>query len=74
MATSVNGIELRLDASILKGYGELLTLTEGNHIILRAVENDDGRIVLIQIGGYAQRAVFVGGFLFRDTAQQHLFG
>ena len=58
MATSVNGIKLRLDTSILKGHRELLSLTEGNDIILRAMENDDGRIVLVQIRGNTQRAVF----------------
>ena len=51
---------LRLDASSLEHFEELLTLAAGHYIVLLTVENDDGRVVLVHIGGGAQTKVFVG--------------
>ena len=71
MTTLSRICNLSPDTSSLQKLIEFLTLTNRNDIILLTMEDDNGRVVLVNILNGAEAAVFVG-FLIDFGLQQHI--
>ena len=70
VTTAFHGMKLRGDACGFYFLCKLLSLTERHDIVLRTVEDDDGRVIPVQEADGTQGAVLVGLLVFLHATQQ----